>query len=115
MAERSGTIRGIRGGEECPSDSSDARLELALDRLAEAISRRGKSDMKVTAFEGVVDEGLIRLQPPIRLPDKTRVYVVVPELELPRTFRGPSPRLANPEEAADFRKQVIEVLSDDGV
>lgn len=72
--------------------------------------------MKVTAYEGVVDDGLIRLQPPVRLPDRTHVYVVVPELQPPRkTVRGPSPRLANPEEAADFRKEVVEVPSDGDV
>ena len=71
--------------------------------------------MKVVAFEGVVDDGQIRLQPEVRLPNKTRVYVVVPELETQRVAHVPSPRLAHPEQAADFKKAIVETRPDAGV
>ena len=71
--------------------------------------------MGIVAYEGVVDDGLIRLQPEVSLPDKTRVYVVVPELQSRRLAQVPSPRLANPEQAADFKKEIVEGQPDAGV
>jgi hypothetical protein len=63
--------------------------------------------MKVAAFEGVVDHGRIRLTPEVSLPEKTRVYVVVP-VERRGTPRILSPRLVHPEQASDFEKEIIE-------
>jgi hypothetical protein len=37
--------------------------------------------MSVTTFEGVVDRGQIKLPVDVQLPDKARVYVVVPEYQ----------------------------------
>ncbi len=71
--------------------------------------------MNVVAFEGVVDDGQIRLQPEVRLPNKTRVFVVVPDLDTRRVARVPSPRLAHPEQAADFEKTIVEAYPDAGV
>ena len=34
--------------------------------------------MSVLALEAIVDHGLIRLPPDVKLPDRTRVYVIVP-------------------------------------
>jgi hypothetical protein len=65
--------------------------------------------MRVATFEGFVEDGRIWLSGNERLPDKTRVYVVVPETEAasaPAYIR--SPRLARPEQAALFVKEVVE-------
>lgn len=63
--------------------------------------------MSVLTLEGVVENGQIRLLDGAVLPDKTKVYVVVPD-PAPRNPRLWSPRLAEPEQAADFRMQVTE-------
>ena len=36
--------------------------------------------MPVSAFEGIVENGQIRLRENVILPDKTRVFVVIPHL-----------------------------------
>lgn len=69
----------------------------------------------VKTFEGCVENGLIRLRGNVALPDKTRVYVVVPEIADDQPARIRSPRLVHPEQAADFAKEVLEVQSDVGV
>jgi hypothetical protein len=63
-------------------------------------------------FEGTVENGLIRLSEGVVLPDKAKVYVIVPGVvgEKPITIR--SPRLAHPEQAADFVKEVLECRED---
>jgi len=35
--------------------------------------------MTITTYEGVVEKGKIRLKTGVRLPDNTKVYVVVPD------------------------------------
>jgi hypothetical protein len=63
--------------------------------------------MKVATFEGIVENGQIRLPANVRLPEKATVYVVIPNLEVsPVSYLG-SPRLVHPEQAADFKKEVI--------
>ena len=62
----------------------------------------------ITTFEGVVENGQIKLDSHIRLPDKTKVYVVVPEFEGQAVSRIFSPRLVHPDQAADFKKEVVE-------
>lgn len=65
--------------------------------------------MRVETFEGFVEDGRIRLAGNERLPDKTRVYVVVPETEAAPTLTYiRSPRLAHPEQATLFVKEVVE-------
>lgn len=71
--------------------------------------------MKVLAYEGIVDNGLIRLVEGVRLPEKARVYVIFPELDPKRVAHVYSPRLAHPEQAKDFVKEVIEGPSDANV
>ncbi len=58
--------------------------------------------MKLATFEGVVQNGQIRLPEGIRLADRTKVYVVVPDVGEPDAARLMSPRLAHPEQAGDF-------------
>ena len=64
--------------------------------------------MSVAALEGVVIEGQVHLAAPLRVPDHTRVYVIIPEATSGGESRIVSPRLLHPEEVADFRKEVIE-------
>jgi len=65
--------------------------------------------MSATTFEGVVEHGQIKLDSDVRLPDGTKVYVVVPGIELEqKAVHLHSPRLAHPEQAADFDLEIIE-------
>lgn len=68
--------------------------------------------MGATTIEGVVENGQIRLPASVRLPERAKVYVVIPNVEVqPVAYIG-SPRLAHPEQAADFQKEVLEESSD---
>ena len=64
--------------------------------------------MSVVTIEGIVAEGQIRLNTNIRLPEKTKVYVVVPDMQIDRIAHVVSPHLAHPEQAEDFKMQVME-------
>jgi hypothetical protein len=74
--------------------------------------------MGLLTLEGVVENGKIRLREDVTLPERATVYVVVPDVVAVPAPRPParvaSPRLARPEQAADFVKQVIEVPPDAG-
>ena len=64
--------------------------------------------MMVATYEATVENGQIRLSEPVRLPERAKVFVVVPgALEVPR-FHMASPRLVRPELAPDFVKEVTE-------
>ena len=64
--------------------------------------------MKTETYEGIVENGQIRLPADVRLPEKTKVYVVIPGVEMrPAAYVG-SPRLVHPEQAADFTKEIVE-------
>lgn len=68
--------------------------------------------MSVTTVEAIVENGQIRLPSNVRLPEKTKVYVIIPDVRMsPVSYVG-SPRLAHPEQAADFQKEVVEESSD---
>jgi hypothetical protein len=71
--------------------------------------------MSVTTFEGIVENGQIKLPANVRLPENARVYVVVPNTETRKAAYVGTPRLAHPEQAADFRKEIIQVTDDDEV
>ncbi|MBI3653253.1 MAG: hypothetical protein HY231_19670 [Acidobacteria bacterium] len=62
--------------------------------------------MKVITFEGIVENGQIQLPPDVHLPEKAKVYVVIPEVEIKPTAYVGSPRLVNQEQASDFTKEV---------
>ena len=64
--------------------------------------------MTITTYEGVVEKGKIRLKMGIRLPEKAKVYVVVPDLQIEKTARVLTPRLANPAQARDFKMEISE-------
>jgi hypothetical protein len=67
---------------------------------------------EVMTFEATVENGQIRLPEAVRLPEHARVYVVVPSAREQPRFHAGSPRLAQPERAADFAKEVIAELRD---
>jgi hypothetical protein len=71
--------------------------------------------MQVMTYEGIIENGEVRLIPNVSLPEKTRVYVVVPSMEVTHFARILSPRLAHPEQAADFVKEVQVISSDDDI
>ncbi len=71
--------------------------------------------MAVVTLEGVIENGQIRLPAHLHLPDKTKVYVLIPNFEAKQIARIPSPRLLHPEQAADFKKEVVEVKSNAGL
>jgi hypothetical protein len=69
--------------------------------------------MTILTLEGIVDEnGHIQLRDRVLLPHKTKVYVVIPELEDELIIKEKthiySPRLAHQEEAHLFQMEVIE-------
>ena len=65
--------------------------------------------MPIFTVEGIVENGQIRLRENVTLPEHTKVYVVVPDLETAPQAHVYSPRLVHPEQSADFAKQIIEV------
>jgi hypothetical protein len=74
--------------------------------------------MTIITYQGVVENGQVRLPPGVSLPEKAKVYVVVPggvEVETPRTARIYSPRLANPADAVHFTMKVTEEKTDAGL
>ena len=68
--------------------------------------------MGVTIFEGIVENGQIRLPAAVRLPERTKVYMVIPDVEVQSIVYIGSPRLVHPEQAADSQKEGIEEPSD---
>ena len=71
--------------------------------------------MRVTTVEGTVENGLVRLPADVRLPENAKVYVVVPGVEERVALYIGGPRLAHPEQAVDFEKEVIEESPDAGL
>ncbi len=68
--------------------------------------------MSIITVEGVIDNGQVRLRDNVRLPDNARVYVIVPDIQVEEVAHLYSPRLAYPEQAADFKMEVVEEPSD---
>jgi hypothetical protein len=64
--------------------------------------------MAVATYEGVVEKGKVRLKAGVRLPEKAKVYVIVPDLQVEKTARVLTPRLKNPQQATDFKMEVSE-------
>jgi hypothetical protein len=64
--------------------------------------------MSVLTIEGVVENGQIRVKADIPLPEKARVYIIIPDAPALREAHVYSPRLVRAEQAADFKLEVIE-------
>lgn len=71
--------------------------------------------MRVATFEGVVENGQIRFPTTVRLPERAKVYVIIPDVEIQTVAYIGSPRLVHPEQAADFEKEVIEEPNNAGL
>ena len=67
---------------------------------------------KLSTYEGIVENGHVTLPLNADIPEKTRVFVVVPDVETQLPPRIASPRLVHPEQAKDFELQVIEDTTD---
>jgi uncharacterized protein (DUF433 family) len=67
--------------------------------------------MSVATFEGIVEQGLIRLKNGASLPDRVKVYIVVPELEATNQAAIRTPVLAHPEQADDFKLEMVKEQS----
>ncbi|MDQ3134085.1 MAG: hypothetical protein M3Q76_04655 [Acidobacteriota bacterium] len=63
--------------------------------------------MGVVTLEGIVEQGQIKITSSIRLPEHTKVYIVVPDAEVEHTVHLHTPRLAHSEEVADFTMEII--------
>ncbi len=64
--------------------------------------------MSVVTLEGIVKHGQIQLKTNIRLLENTKVYVVIPNVQIEQRAHIFSPRLAHPEQATDFEMQIID-------
>ncbi len=63
--------------------------------------------MRVATYEATVENGQIRLPMDLQLPERTKVYVVVPGVD-PTSGLIASPRLVHAEQAKDFVLSVQE-------
>ncbi|MCI0643021.1 MAG: hypothetical protein L0Y72_28010 [Gemmataceae bacterium] len=63
--------------------------------------------MSVVTFEGIVEKGQVLIPPGVVLPEKTKVFVVVPEFDVKKLAAIASPKLVHPDQATDFVKEVI--------
>ena len=68
--------------------------------------------MKVATYEGFIENGKVRLPDNIHLPERAKVYVIVPDVELESLAYIGSPKLVHPEQAEDFKKEVIQEIND---
>ncbi|MGH7202221.1 MAG: hypothetical protein ACREJB_16575 [Planctomycetaceae bacterium] len=68
--------------------------------------------MAVQTFEGVVENGQIRIESDVTLPERAKVYILIPDARPTPVAHLRSPRLARPEQVADFEKEVLEIDSD---
>ena len=64
--------------------------------------------MSVLTLEGIVENGQIRVRSDIRLPEKARVYIIIPDVPATQAAHVYTPRLVHPEQAADFKLEIIE-------
>jgi hypothetical protein len=63
--------------------------------------------MSVATFEGIVENGRVKLPDNVLVPERTKVYVVVPGVGQPAQMRLMSPRLVRPEQAEEFKKTIV--------
>jgi hypothetical protein len=68
--------------------------------------------MEVATYEGIVENGCVRLPAGVYLPDGTKVYVIVPGREARQTGHVRSPRLSDPSKADFFKLEVTEEGTD---
>jgi len=70
---------------------------------------------KLATYEGIIENGYVKLPSNVGIPEKTRVYVLVPDTENLLAPYVASPHLAKPEQVKDFEKRIIEDTTDANV
>ncbi|MGD9634687.1 MAG: hypothetical protein AB7G28_22185 [Pirellulales bacterium] len=68
--------------------------------------------MNTSTFQGIVENGQIRVLGDAKLPENATVYIVLQDATSMPPARIASPRLVNPADAVDFVKQVFEAPLD---
>ena len=63
--------------------------------------------------EGIVKDGKIQLRDDIKLPEHSKVYILIPELEGKPTAHVYSPRLVHPKQVKEFKKEIFPIETDD--
>lgn len=71
--------------------------------------------MREMTVEGTVENGQVKLPADVRLPEHVKVLVIIPGVDKQPALYIGSPRLAHPEQAADFETEVIEESPDGGL
>lgn len=79
------------------------------------LCENGGEAVSIVTLEGIVEWNRIRLKTNLRLPENTKVYVIVPDVQVEQVARVFSPRLAHPEQAADFKMEIVEESLDAGL
>ena len=69
--------------------------------------------MQVTTIQGVIENGQVKLSEAIQIPEKSIVYVVVPDVQPSRVVRVMSPRAVRPEKLEDLEREMIELDKDE--
>jgi hypothetical protein len=64
--------------------------------------------MGVVTYEGIVEDGQIKLTSDVHLPEQTKVYIIVPDIKVEQRAHLHSPRLAHREQVNDFVMEIIE-------
>jgi hypothetical protein len=68
--------------------------------------------MALVTFEGIVENGQIRLRENAKLPEHAKVYVLVTDVDVTQQSRVSSPRLANSDHVDRFAKEIMVVPTD---
>lgn len=68
--------------------------------------------MQITTIEGIVRNGRIHLSEDVHLPESTKVYVLVPDVQR-QPARIMSPRLIDRDRMKDFEREIIEIEDDE--
>jgi hypothetical protein len=69
---------------------------------------------KLATYEGIVENGCVTLPADIDIPDRTHVYILVPDSEARPSYIA-SPRLVHPDQTKDFEMEVTEDTTNAGV
>ncbi|HEV7374703.1 MAG TPA: antitoxin AF2212-like protein [Pyrinomonadaceae bacterium] len=68
--------------------------------------------MGVLTIEGIIDNGQIKLASDVKLPERTKVFVIVPDMQIEQIVHHFSPRLKNSDQAAEFEMEIVQEPSD---
>lgn len=68
--------------------------------------------MALVTFEGIVENGQIRLRENAKLPEHAKVYVLVTDVDVTQQSRVSSPQLANSDHVDSFVKEIVVVPTD---